>query len=252
MCDASNAETREKRFALVKCFLNGMRTVEINYKLSLDLITRLCQDLHTFSSDDLNWILEHCVDDMRAGDAKCVAWKDLLPETLLALVAKPRLVINDIAMAGPEFRDSTVRNLCTMRWPSSILTPIANMFRLGTALRILNTIFLSSLFLFSSLKLTDAERLTVLNKFAGALQELSPMELPALCFQLFSMCNSASQLIIPLLALEKYFHRNYYKRLFSDMCSNSTDLDSIGKMFIKLLRTECVSYPYLPTCRFIL
>lgn len=149
VCDASNAETREKRFALVKCFLNGMRTVEMNYKLSLDLITRLCQELHTFASDELNWILEHCVDDMRAGDAKCVAWKDLLPETLLALIAKQRLIINDIAMAGPEFRDSTVRNLCTMRWPCSILTPIANMFRLGTPQRILKTISLISLPCFS-------------------------------------------------------------------------------------------------------
>lgn len=78
------------------------------------------------------------------------------------------------------------------------------------------------------LKLSPSERLTVLNKFAGALQELSPMELPALCYQLFSMCTSAAQLIIPLLSLEKYFHKNYYKQLFSDMYSNSTDFDSIG------------------------
>lgn len=78
------------------------------------------------------------------------------------------------------------------------------------------------------MNLSNTELLTVLNKFSGALQELSPMELPALCFQLFSMCNSASQLIMPLLALEKYFHRNFYKRLFSDMSSNSTNFDSIG------------------------
>ncbi|KAH8418133.1 hypothetical protein KR222_004613, partial [Zaprionus bogoriensis] len=215
-CDADNAETREKRFALVKCFLDGLRTVEISYKLSSDLITRLCQDLSTYSTDELNWILEHCMDDMRAGDAKCVAWKDLLPETLLVLAATPRLIVNDIALTGPEFRDNTVRNLCTMRWPVTILTPIADMF--------------------CTLKLSNAERLTVLNKFAGALQELSPMELPALCFQLFSMCTSAAQLIIPLLALEKYFHRNYYKRVFSDMCSNSTDFDSIDAYSDKELR----------------
>ncbi|XP_060654538.1 Fanconi anemia group I protein [Drosophila nasuta] len=215
-CDVNNAETREKRFACVQCFLEGLRTIEMSYKLSVDLITRLHQDLPSFSSDELNWILEHCVDDMRAGDAKCVAWKDLLPETLLVLITKPRLVINGIAMAGNELRDSTVRNLCTMRWPSSILTPIADMF--------------------STLKLNNGERLTVLNKFSGALQDLSPMELPALCYQLFSMCQSATQLIIPLLALEKYFYRNYYKRLFSDMSSNSTDFDSIDNYSDKELR----------------
>lgn len=75
----------------------------------------------------------------------------------------------------------------------------------------------------------------VLNKFTGCLQSLAPDALPALAFQLFSMCSTASQIIIPILALEKYFHRFYYKKLFSDMNSNSTDFDSIGKiiLFIK-------------------
>ncbi|XP_064535940.1 Fanconi anemia group I protein homolog [Drosophila montana] len=215
-CDGNSLETQEKRFACVRCFLDGLRKVEMGYKLTIDLITRICQDLGTYTPDQLNWIVEHCMDDMRAGDAKCVAWKDLLPETLLVLAVKPRLIINGIAMTGPEFRDTTVRNLSAMRWPIAILTPIAD--------------------LFSMLKLSNGERFTVLNKFAGALQDLSPIELPALCFQLFSMCTSAAQLIIPLLALEKYFHRNYYKRLFSDMCSNSTDLDSIDAYSDKELR----------------
>ncbi|XP_002006644.2 Fanconi anemia group I protein [Drosophila mojavensis] len=214
--DGNSVDTQEKRFACVRSFLDGLRTVEMGYKLSVDLITRLCQDLNTYTSDQLNWIIEHCMDDMRAGDAKCVAWKDLLPETLLVLSVRPRLIINDIAMTGQEFRDNTIRNLSTMRWPITILTPIADMFCM--------------------LKLSPSERLTVLNKFAGALQELSPMELPALCYQLFSMCTSAAQLIIPLLSLEKYFHKNYYKQLFSDMCSNSTDFDSIDAYSDKELR----------------
>lgn len=126
--DGNSVDTQEKRFACVRCFLDGLRTVEMGYKLSVDLITRLCQDLNTYTSDQLNWIIEHCMDDMRAGDAKCVAWKDLLPETLLVLSVRPRLIINDIAMTGQEFRDNTIRNLSTMRWPITILTPIADMF----------------------------------------------------------------------------------------------------------------------------
>ncbi|EDV98457.1 GH22660 [Drosophila grimshawi] len=215
-CDGNKVEMQEKRFACVRCLLEGLRSVEISYKLSIDLITRLCHDLSSYTPEQLNWIVEHCIDDLRAGDAKCIAWKDLLPETLLVLAIRPRLIINGIAMSGPELRDTTVRNLSTMRWPTTILTPIANMF--------------------STLKLSVGERLTVLNKFAGALQELSPMELPVLCYQLFSMCTNAAQLIIPLMALEKYFHRHYYKRLFSDMCSNSTDFDSIDAYSDKELR----------------
>ncbi|KAH8389032.1 hypothetical protein KR200_011962 [Drosophila serrata] len=209
-------EAREKRFACVRSFMDGLRSMELSYKQTFDLITRLSQDLVTFSSDQLAWIVEHCIDGLRLGDAKCVGWKDLLPDALSLLSARPRFLLNGIYVEGDEYRKATVRSISTMQWPSTILTPIADMFK--------------------NMNLSNAEVVTVLNKFSGALQELSPMELPALCFQLFSMCTTASQLIIPLLALEKYFHRNFYKRLFSDMCSNSTNLDSIDSYSDKELR----------------
>ncbi|XP_030375244.1 Fanconi anemia group I protein [Scaptodrosophila lebanonensis] len=214
--DPNNFESREKRFACVRSFLEKLRSVELSYKQSYDLITRLCQDLPTFSTNELGEIVDHCLHDMRIGDAKCVGWKDLLPQTLTVLAVKPRLTMNDIAMTGQEYRDATMRRIFTMRWAAPVLTPLAGMFK--------------------EMQLSNEERLTVLNKFAGALQEQTPMELPALCFQLFSMCSSAGQLIIPLLALEKYFHRYYYKRLFADMCNNSSDLDSIDSYSEKELR----------------
>lgn len=79
--------------------------------------------------------------------------------------------------------------------------------------------------------MTSAETITVLNKFSGCLQSLAPDALPALSYQLFSICSTAAQIIIPILALEKYFHRFYYKKLFDDMSSNSTDFDSIGNYY---------------------
>nr|NP_610429.2 fanconi anemia complementation group I [Drosophila melanogaster]A1Z7L1.2 RecName: Full=Fanconi anemia group I protein homolog; Short=Protein FACI [Drosophila melanogaster]AAF59016.2 fanconi anemia complementation group I [Drosophila melanogaster] len=214
-----NPESKDalaKRFECVRSFMDGLSSTELSYKQTFDLITRLSQDLATFPSEQLAWIVEHCMDGIRQGDAKCVGWKDLLPDALSLLLARPRFLLNGISIDGMEFRDTTVRSIATMQWPASILTPIADMFK--------------------TMNLSSGEIVTVLNKFSGALQELSPMELPALCFQLFSMCSTASQLIIPLLALEKYFHRNYYKRLFSDMCSNSTNLDSIDLFSDKELR----------------
>ncbi|XP_017044461.1 Fanconi anemia group I protein homolog [Drosophila ficusphila] len=209
-------EAVAKRFDCVRSFMDGLSSMELSYKQTFDLITRLSQDLVTFPSDQLAWMVEHCMDGIRQGDAKCVGWKDLLPDALSLLLARPRFLLHGISMDGTEFRNTTVRSIATMQWPATILTPIADMFK--------------------SMNLSSAEILTVLNKFSGALQELSPMELPALCYQLFSMCSTASQLIIPLLALEKYFHRNFYKRLFSDMCSNSTNLDSIDSYSDKELR----------------
>ncbi|XP_017066246.1 Fanconi anemia group I protein [Drosophila eugracilis] len=214
-----NPDSKEavaKRFECVRIFMDILSSIELSYKQTFDLITRLSQDLVTFPSDQLAWIVEHCIDGIRQGDAKCVGWKDLLPDALSLLLARPRFLLHGISMDGTEFRDTTVRSIATMQWPASILTPIADMFK--------------------SMNLNCGEILMVLNKFSGTLQELSPMELPALCFQLFSICNTAAQLIIPLLALDKYFHRNFYKRLFSDMCSNSTNLDSIDSFSDKELR----------------
>ncbi|KAI8035735.1 hypothetical protein M5D96_011485 [Drosophila gunungcola] len=195
-----NEDAVAKRFECVRSFMDGLSSMELSFKQTFDLITRLSQDLVTFPSDQLAWIVEHCMDGMRQGDAKCVGWKDLLPSALSLLLARPRFLLHGIFMEGTEFRDSTVRSMVTMQWPATILTPIADMFK--------------------SMNLSSAEILTVLNKFSGALQELSPMELPALCFQLFSMCSTASQLIIPLLALE----------------NNSTNLDSIDSYSDKELR----------------
>ncbi|KAM7345711.1 Fanconi anemia complementation group I [Cochliomyia hominivorax] len=212
----SNYDAREKRFACVNCFLDGLLKVELSYKQTYDLITRLCQDLNTFPSDQLIEILEHCIDGMRTGDPKCVGWKDLLPETMNVLATMPHLSVNSITMSGKEYRDMIVKNLCSMKWPSEVMTPIADMFK--------------------ELHLTPAETVTVLNKFTGCMQSLAPDALPALAFQLFSMCSTASQIIIPILAFEKYFHRFYYKKLFSDMNSNSTDFDSIDAFSDKELR----------------
>ncbi|XP_073845314.1 Fanconi anemia complementation group I [Musca autumnalis] len=212
----NNHDSREKRFACVKCFLDGLLRVELTYKQMYDLITRLCQDLNTFSSDHLVEILEHCIDGLRMGDPKCIGWKDLLPETLNVLATMAHLSVNGITMSGSEYRDTTVKNLCSMKWPTEVMTPIADMFK--------------------ELHLTAGETLIVLNKFSGCLQSLSPDALPALAFQLFSMCTTASQIIIPILALEKYFHRFYYKKLFDDMSSNSTDFDSIDAFSDRELR----------------
>lgn len=72
--DISKMESREKRFACVKCFLDSLLKIEFSYKQSYDLITRLCQELETFPVEQLVEIMEYCVDSMRAGDPKCVGY----------------------------------------------------------------------------------------------------------------------------------------------------------------------------------
>lgn len=76
------------------------------------------------------------MDGIRQGDAKCVGWKDLLPDALSLLLARPRFLLNGISIDGMEFRDTTVRSIATMQWPASILTPIADMVKWVTTLKL--------------------------------------------------------------------------------------------------------------------
>uniref|UniRef100_A0A1B0AGS8 Uncharacterized protein n=1 Tax=Glossina pallidipes TaxID=7398 RepID=A0A1B0AGS8_GLOPL len=51
-------EAREKRFACVKYFLDGLLNVELAYRQTYDLIRRLCPALQTFRNEDL---VEVCI-----------------------------------------------------------------------------------------------------------------------------------------------------------------------------------------------
>lgn len=79
------------------------------------------------------------------------------------------------------------------------------------------------------MNISKDEKTMVLKKLCENIGNLEPSDLPTLSFQLFSMCTSASQVIIPIFSLNNYFHRNYYKKVFSEMCSEQTNQDSIGK-----------------------
>ncbi|XP_004534830.1 Fanconi anemia group I protein isoform X2 [Ceratitis capitata] len=203
----SSRDILNKRFSCVQCMLEGLQKVELRYKLSYDIIIRLCQYIPTFPSDQLITILELCIDGIRMGDRKFVCWKDLLPDVLNVLSEREQVIKDGIQMDGYELRENIIRSLMTMPWPKEIATPIADMLK--------------------ELKLTNSEVTVVLSKFGGMIQSLNPTELPALSFQLFSLCTTSTEVITLLLAFEKYFHRFYYKKLFADMQSNSTDYDSI-------------------------
>lgn len=53
----------------------------------------------------------------------------MLPELVNILAIKPSVPVNGVRLAGPDYRSTIVKNLCTMKWPATVLTPIANMFK---------------------------------------------------------------------------------------------------------------------------
>lgn len=77
--------------------------------------------------------------------------------------------------------------------------------------------------------ITKEERSKIVGKFAETFKELEPTELPPLANQLFSLTTTVPLVMMVLFSLQKYFHKFYYKKLFTDMESDSmTDADSIG------------------------
>lgn len=76
----------------------------------------------------------------------------------------------------------------------------------------------------------------MLKKFCNKLQQLIPPELPSLAYQLFTLSKTASHVTTVILAFQEFFHLNYYQRLFSELESNSTDVDSIDNFSEKEIR----------------
>lgn len=110
-------------------------------------------------------------------------------------------------MSGAEYRAQCVRQICTMRWPSAVLTPIAIMF--------------------IEMPISKPEQHQVLAKLCDQLDGLQPTELPPLAYQLFRLCNTAALVLMPIHAFAQYFHKHFYAQLFADMDSDQTNYDSI-------------------------
>lgn len=80
--------------------------------------------------------------------------------------------------------------------------------------------------------ITKEERAQILGKFAESLQQLEPTELPPLANQLFSLTTNVPLILMVLFSFQKYFHKFYYKKLFTDMETDSmAESDNIGKQF---------------------
>lgn len=67
-----NDESKEKRFICVKALLKQLKSIEISYKQTYDLLTRLFLDLPSFTNDQLIEIIEFAIDWLKVGDPKCV------------------------------------------------------------------------------------------------------------------------------------------------------------------------------------
>lgn len=207
---ASSDRCAGKRFELVMAVLQHLNVVELSTKQVFDLIARLLTDLPSLTPEQLVEICELCIESIRAGDPKCLTWKHLLPQTLLQLSGNSgRLNANGMLLTGAEYRQKVLEEIFKMKLQLAILTALCGMFR--------------------DLTLSKDETSIFVTKVSDSLKNIEPLELPPLACQLFHVClKHPSLLVVPLMALQKYFHKNYYKKVLSNENSDTTDFDSIG------------------------
>lgn len=201
-------ESKEKRFNVVAGVLKCLNKEELQMKATLDLVTRLCLDLDSFTNDQIVCLVESCLDSIRQQDSRTVYWKDFLPQLINSIFnLSGSLQVNGIAMSSMEYRSAIIKNITLFKWRLEILTPLAAMFK--------------------EIELTREEREQILTKLCENLFDLEPTELPGLALQLFGLCNTPSLLVIPILFFQKYFNKNYYVKEYNNMDSNTTHYDSI-------------------------
>uniref|UniRef100_A0A182NAX4 Uncharacterized protein n=1 Tax=Anopheles dirus TaxID=7168 RepID=A0A182NAX4_9DIPT len=200
-----------KRFELVMAVLQHLNAVELSSKQMFDLIARLQTDLPSLTSEQLVDICELSVETIRAGDPKCLSWKHLLPPAVLQLCGNVgRINANGMLLTGVEYRQKLLEEILKMKLQPAILASLCGMFR--------------------ELTLSRDETSLFVTKISDSFKNIAPLELPPLACQLFHVClKFPSLLVVPLMALQKYFHKNYYKKILSNANSDTTDFDSIDQ-----------------------
>lgn len=122
-------ESKEQRFNIVSFVLNLLNREELNTKSTLDLITRICVDLDSFTHDQTVRLVESCIESIRQPQSRTVYWKDFLPQLITIVYGIPSLLADGIRMTGVEYRSAIIKNLTLLQWRLDILTPLAAMFK---------------------------------------------------------------------------------------------------------------------------
>lgn len=185
--------------------LKDLKAKEANTKEIFGTVMEFLADLPKFKAKHLVETVEFCEELIRDQESSFIAWKDILPPTVVAINELPQISVNGISMAGGEYRQKIILSLTTLKWNKQIVIPLAEMFR--------------------ELVITKEEREKVMKKLCEALPKITPAEVPSLAYQLFSLCKNPTLLLMPILNLQRYFNTFHYQKVYDDVQSNTTDFD---------------------------
>uniref|UniRef100_A0A1B0GNT2 Uncharacterized protein n=1 Tax=Phlebotomus papatasi TaxID=29031 RepID=A0A1B0GNT2_PHLPP len=185
--------------------LKDLKAKEANTKEIFSTVMEFLADLPKLKAKHLVETVEFCEELIRDQESSFIAWKDIMPPTVVAINELPEINVNGISMAGGEYRQKIILSLTTLKWNKQIVIPLAEMFR--------------------ELVITKEEREKVMKKLCESLPKITPAEIPSLAYQLFSLCKNPTLLLMPILNLQRYFNIFHYQKAYEDVQSNTTDFD---------------------------
>lgn len=98
-------------------------------------------------------------------------------------------------------------------------------------------------FFCSEMKISKEDQMNVVKKLCEPILKLPPTEIPALAYQIFSLCTTAALIVIPLYAFNQYFQRHFYKKNYQDMESDQSACGSVGKHIVRSeTATNCILF----------
>lgn len=192
-----------------------MNETDIPTQVLNDLISRLIVDLHKLTPQHYVELIRQCQDSIALGDPKvCLFYRDLCPPLLKLLKNENRKVnVEGEYVYAKDYYNRAINDILNMKWPKAILTPIAKMFR--------------------DVDLSKEQLTKLLAKLCESLRSIDATEIPSLAHQMFYLCRASQLILIPLLALNKYFYLHHYKQKFLEMDSEVSDYDSIEEAPLK-------------------
>jgi Fanconi anemia group I protein len=188
-----------------------MKTIELKTSSLDQVITKIITNLVILKPQHWIPLVKLCQETISQGNPNvCLYFKDLLPAILTRLKDNDKKVtVDGMYVPCKEYYTRVIGDVLNMNWPVTMLSSIAVMFK--------------------NIELTKEQMTKLLAKLCENLRNMDPSNVPGLAHQMFMLCKCSQLIIIPLLALNKYFYLHLYKDSFTELNSEMSDYDSIDR-----------------------
>ncbi|KAL7030400.1 hypothetical protein ACKWTF_006642 [Chironomus riparius] len=197
-CSALNIKDEDKLFDIIENILPRLNRDELSVRELQDFFSRLCIELNKKSLVFVVRTAYLCYGCISTGDSRAIFYKDILPICLKLLSRNEAKSVEFDSVIKPckEYRQDIINLILKKPFCISTLTNLVSMFK--------------------DIELSQAQQSLLITKISENICQVSQNDISNLALVTFQIA-SYNQIIIPLLALDKYFLKRRYKYEFSEL-----------------------------------